>query len=216
MKKRLILLSVVALMTACGEDQQTKMSDGSAEREQPRQSSVEEEKVVSATAIDKAALVNEAIATVKALGGPLKSQLQTAMKTGGPAKAVEVCQKIAPELARSVSEDKGMDITRVSLKNRNPVMGIPNEWETAVLEDVESRKLAGDDPQTLSYAEVVDNQFRFMKAVPAGAVCLHCHGTGLKPEVTARLNELYPDDKATGFQEGDIRGAFVVTKNLTP
>lgn len=68
MKKRLILLSVVALMTACGEDQQTKMSDGSAEREQPRQSSVEEEKVVSATAIDKAALVNEAIATVKALG----------------------------------------------------------------------------------------------------------------------------------------------------
>jgi hypothetical protein len=214
MKKGLIVLSLVAVFTGCGEDQQAQVSEGPAKNEELRLSSDQENKVSASTTVDKAALVNEAKETVKALGGPLKTQLQTAIKTGGPAQAVEVCQKIAPELARSVSADKGMNITRVSLKNRNPEMGVPSEWETAVLNDFEARKQAGEDPNTLSYAEVVDNQFRFMKAVPTGAVCLNCHGTELTPEVAAKLNELYPDDKATGFQEGDIRGAFVVTKNL--
>ena len=57
-------------------------------------------------------------------------------------------------------------------------------------------------------------QFRFMKAIPTGALCLQCHGSSISPEVSARLAELYPDDKATGYATGDIRGAFVVTRNL--
>ena len=71
------------------------------------------------------------------------------------------------------------------------------------------------DYQIRQVAEVVGNEFRFMKAIPTGAVCLKCHGTDLSPAVTAKLTELYPDDKATGFKEGDLRGAFVVVKNLT-
>jgi hypothetical protein len=53
-----------------------------------------------------------------------------------------------------------------------------------------------------------------MKAIPTGAVCLTCHGTEVKPEVLTKIKELYPNDKATGYQEGDIRGAFVAVKNL--
>ena len=67
----------------------------------------------------------------------------------------------------------------------------------------------------MAYAEVVDKEFRFMKAIPPGAVCLKCHGTDLSPEVTAKMTELYPQDKATGYKEGDLRGAFVVVKQLT-
>jgi hypothetical protein len=42
--------------------------------------------------------------------------------------------------------------------------------------------------------------------------CLSCHGKkeDLDPEVLDQLNELYADDRATGFSEGDLRGAFVV------
>jgi hypothetical protein len=32
--------------------------------------------------------------------------------------------------------------------------------------------------------------------------------------VKAKLAELYPKDRATGFKEGDIRGAFTLTKTL--
>jgi hypothetical protein len=102
----------------------------------------------------------------------------------------------------------------VSLKNRNPVTGKANEWQTAVLNDFEAKKAAGADPATLVHAEVVGSEFRFMKAIPTAAVCLSCHGTELSPAVTAKLNELYPADKAIGYKEGDLRGAFVVVKNL--
>lgn len=178
----------------------------------------EAEKNAAAPAHDKAALTAEAKEAVKALGGRLKGELQAAMKAGGPVNAVDVCNTRAPEIANSVSADKGLQITRVSLKNRNPEMGAPNEWQTAVLNDFETRKAAGEDPQTIAYSEVVEqdgkHEFRFMKAVPTGGVCLACHGETLAPDIAAKINELYPNDKATGYQAGDIRGAFVVVKAL--
>ncbi len=51
-----------------------------------------------------------------------------------------------------------------------------------------------------------------MKAIPTGPLCLACHGETLAAPVAEKIGELYPADKATGFREGDIRGAFVVTK----
>jgi hypothetical protein len=42
-------------------------------------------------------------------------------------------------------------------------------------------------------------------------MCLGCHGKNIAPEVQAKLDELYPEDQATGFSEGDLRGAFVIS-----
>ena len=53
-----------------------------------------------------------------------------------------------------------------------------------------------------------------MKALPTEQVCLGCHGANLAPEVQAKLSELYPVDKATGYELGQVRGAVVVQKNL--
>ena len=53
-----------------------------------------------------------------------------------------------------------------------------------------------------------------MKAIPTGGVCLACHGENLAQGVQETITTLYPNDKATGFKSGDIRGAFVVTKVL--
>ncbi len=214
MKNRLALLGLVVFLTACGEEQQAQSPEELAATGQAKGGSPSEPMPVASASVDKAALVNEAKEAVMALAGPLKAQLQAAIKTGGPAAAVQVCQTIAPGLAQSVSAAKGVDIKRVSLKNRNPVMGVPSTWQAAVLHEFETRKDLGEELQTLSYAEVVGNEFRFMKAVPTDAVCLNCHGVDLKPDVAAKLKELYPSDMATGFKEGDIRGAFVVTKNL--
>ncbi len=209
MRKSLILLLPIALsaLGGCGSEQSAQQQAGTSAQQSSSTAPV-------TNGVDKNALVAEAKEAVMALAGPLQTQLQAAMQAGGPASAVEVCHKIAPAMARGVSADKGVEITRVSLKNRNPVMGLPNDWQTAVLEDFEARKLAGEDAKTISYAEVVDNQFRFMKAVPTAAVCLNCHGTDIKPAVATMIEQWYPDDKATGFKEGDIRGAFVVTKAI--
>ena len=47
-----------------------------------------------------------------------------------------------------------------------------------------------------------------------GGLCLQCHGEAIAPPVAEKISALYPDDKATGFREGDIRGAFVVIRKI--
>ena len=49
-----------------------------------------------------------------------------------------------------------------------------------------------------------------MKAIPTGKPCLTCHGAEIKSNIVAKINELYPYDKAKNFKVGDIRGAFSV------
>jgi hypothetical protein len=53
-----------------------------------------------------------------------------------------------------------------------------------------------------------------MKAIPTGKVCLKCHGEKIDPDVEASLKQNYPRDKARGFKEGDIRGAFTITQPM--
>ena len=212
MNKYLVMVSLTAVLAACGEKSEQAQTPAEVPKaaEQARTTLAAE----PVPPVDKAALVEQAKAAVQALGGALKAELEAAVKTGGPVAALSVCRIKAPELAKAISDEQGMAVKRVSLKNRNPVMGAANEWQTKVLNDFETRKAAGEDPATLAYAEVVDHEFRFMKAIPTAAVCLGCHGTNLSPAVTAKLTELYPQDQAVGYKEGDLRGAFVVVKNL--
>ena len=147
----------------------------------------------------------------------LKLELKAAMREGGPDNAIRVCNKKAPSIAADVSTKHGWRGARTSLKLRNQ-HNAPDAWETKVLQEFETRKAAGKEIGTLEHAEIVTTdgkkQFRYMKAIPTDKICLQCHGTEIEPEETAVLNELYPQDKARGFKEGDIRGAFTVTQPM--
>jgi len=157
-------------------------------------------------------------AAVQELAGALQSELKSAIQDGGPVSAIVVCNAKAMLITQQVSDEQGLHISRVSLKNRNPA-NRPNEWQTAVLEDFERQKAEGKDVGSLDWSDTVavegGREFRFMKAIPTGDVCLLCHGAQLAPGVSEVLAELYPADKAIGFAMGDIRGAFVVTQ-ITP
>jgi hypothetical protein len=217
MKKQIVMAGlVVVLMTACGDEEKQARNPAEvskpAGREQTMPAAGPSAGITAS--VDKAVLIKEAGAAAQELGGTLKEELEGAMKVGGPIEAMDICSVVAPEIAQMISEEQGMEVGRVSLKSRNSVLGVPNGWQTMVLHDFETRRKNGEDLASLVYAEVIDNQFRFMKAIPTAAVCLHCHGTNLTPEVKANLTELYPQDKATGYNEGDLRGAFVVIKNL--
>ncbi len=215
MKKQLSVISLAVLLTACGGSDEPKQAE-TAPAEAPKTEQAQTpaaEPVKAETPVDKAALVESAKSAVQALGGTLKGELQAAIKAGGPVEALSVCNTKAPDIASTVSTEHGMQVGRTSLKNRSPA-NEPTEWQVTVLNDFETRKAAGEDPAGLVYTDIVDNEFRFMKAIPTAQVCLNCHGSDISPAVTAKLTELYPADKATGFKEGDLRGAFVVVKNL--
>ena len=161
--------------------------------------------------------VMESRAAIKQLGGTLKGELKAAMKQGGPTEAIKVCNTVAPAIAADISKKNGFDVARTSLKPRN-AGNAPDAWETKVLQSFEDRKAAGENPGKMEFSEVVDmdgkKTFRYMKAIPTGKVCLNCHGTEIKPGVIKQINALYPEDKATGFKEGDIRGAFTIIREM--
>ncbi|CAA6828243.1 MAG: Cytochrome c family protein [uncultured Thiotrichaceae bacterium] len=224
MKKTTLAICMALVLSACSKDEsQTEASTASATKETEAKT-VESAMPPAATkphaaasASDKEALIAEAKGAVMALGGSLKKELQGAMMSGGPVAALDVCVEKAPAITKQISEEKNLEIGRVSLKNRNSG-NAANEWQTAVLNDFETRKAGGEDAGKLAYAETVDidgkKEFRFMKAIPTGNLCLTCHGDIVPENVVAKLKEHYPEDKATGFKEGDLRGAFYVVKPL--
>lgn len=173
---------------------------------------------VSGTAKDTETGVPAAKSAIKELAEALQTELKGAMQAGGPVAAIGVCNTRAMPLTAEAAANHDMVLSRVSLKNRNPA-NAPNSWQAAVLEDFEKRKSAGDDIAGLAWTDTVSidggREFRFMKAIPTGKVCLQCHGAKLAPEVSAILSQLYPEDRATGFAIGDIRGAFVAIQKLS-
>jgi hypothetical protein len=162
--------------------------------------------------------VTAAKAAIMELAAALQSELKAAMQTGGPVAAIGVCNTQAMSITQKVSAEQGLELSRVSLNNRNPA-NFANEWQTVVLEDFQQKQAEGRDIGSLAWSETVnvdgEKEFRFMKAIPTGAVCLACHGTELSLQVSQVLAELYPMDRATGYDEGDIRGAFVATRKLS-
>lgn len=156
----------------------------------------------------------EAESLVQQFAGTLKPQLQAAMQQGGPVHAINVCAEEAPRIARQLSDSSGWQVKRVSLKARNSGTAVPDSWEREILQQFDQRQATGELPQQLSAAAVVDGRFRYMKAQGVEPLCLTCHGETLDPQVRAALQQRYPDDRATGYREGQIRGAFSLSKAL--
>lgn len=59
-------------------------------------------------------------AAVKEFSGMLQGQMQSAMQTGGPARAIDVCNTESPAVAAEVTDLTGMKVQRTSLRVRNP------------------------------------------------------------------------------------------------
>ena len=163
----------------------------------------------------------ESKAVVKEFFGQLKGELGKSMKSGGPVATIEVCSKTAPDIAKALSEKHGMTVARTSLKTRNST-NAPDAWEEKVLNKFAERRAAGESPKDMAFFEIIEEggkkNFRFMKAIGmpplAKMPCLKCHGENIDPKITAKLDELYPEDKARGYKVGQIRGAFTITKPL--
>jgi hypothetical protein len=166
-----------------------------------------------------AALLEAARDAASAVPPRLLAALQQEIADSGFDGAIGACRDLAPRLAAQASAESGWSIRRVSLKPRNP-RAAPDAWERSVLDDFARRNAAGESAASLERDEVVeagaDREFRYMKALPTQELCLGCHGAGeqIGAAVRERLAELYPDDRATGYRAGDIRGALSLRRTL--
>ncbi len=138
-------------------------------------------------------------ALTQALGSRLQAQLLQALSEQGPAAAIEVCRDVAPQIAAELSRQSGAKVGRTSLRWRNP-LNAPEDWQAEVL---------GDEFEEF-FAQHAGGA-RYMRVIRLGAVCATCHGQNISPQIEASLAEHYPYDLATGYEVGDVRGAFVVS-----
>lgn len=138
---------------------------------------------------------------------PFKRDLQAALQQGlaqGPAAAIDACRIQAPRIAAGLSR-AGVRLGRSSHRLRNPA-NEPPSWVVPLLDGYKDEpgdrapRLVAAGPDRTGYAEPIYIQPK----------CLLCHGSELAPPVAVKLEVLYPEDRATGFQAGDFRGVFWV------
>ena len=172
--------------------------------------------------IPSAALADEATAEdwvaqsrvlVERLGSALKAELGAALASGGPVAAIEVCRDRAPALAAQLSRESGATVGRTALKLRNPA-NAPDALQRVVLEQFAGEMASGRFTPPLEAAfemragERIERHY--LRAIPTEPVCVTCHGARIAPEIAAAIARSYPSDQATGFEPGQLRGAFTV------
>jgi hypothetical protein len=143
-----------------------------------------------------------AVAARDKMFGALFQELMTSMASVGPAKSIAVCQEKAPQIASQVSEESGVRIGRTSIQLRNTDNRPPKWAEMFVQERVGEEVLV----------ELPDEALGVLLPIRLNATCTVCHGKSeeIAPEVQRALRASYPQDKAVGFAEGDLRGYFWV------
>ena len=138
---------------------------------------------------------------------PFKQQLQGALRAGlsqGPAEAIAACRTKAPEIAASLAKD-GVRVGRASQRLRNPA-NAPSAWVEPLLDAYQRHPSA----RTARAVRLDERRRGYIEPIFVKALCLTCHGENLAEPIATALSELYPEDRAIGYQAGDFRGVFWV------
>ncbi|MFN3998906.1 DUF3365 domain-containing protein [Algoriphagus sp.] len=206
MKK--IVISVVAstFFVACGPQERVSRETFEQVNQSMKVKRLTEVEILDAAMVWGDSISNEA-------QNQLISSLQNAVTEKGVLGAIEYCNVQALPILAEVSQKYGVEIRRASNRYRNPA-DQPTEEESQILEAYEYNAENGNksDPniQKFENGEV----YLYTKAIVIpGGFCLSCHGESgkeLNEETQKKLNELYPQDKATGHKVGDLRGMWSI------
>jgi len=148
-----------------------------------------------------------ASALVQKLGGELKAKMQAS----GPVEAVKFCSNNALTLTEQTGIQEGVKIKRITLNERNPV-NTPTPLERSLLQEW-GKNVQNGQPIQPKLVQNKKDEFTYYKPlIINNDVCLKCHGVLDEQSALAKsIKETYPNDHATGYKMGDLRGMIAVT-----
>lgn len=167
-------------------------------------------KAVAAAPVGEARPATELPADVSAvmdqLQAKLKERLLAEIAKGGPAAAAEVCRTEAAAMTASL-QGQGLKIGRTSHALRNPA-NQPPPWAATWVQAQSGRKVGAG--AKLAEADLPGGGKGYLRVIGTAPLCLTCHGPAdsLDPGLKTVLARAYPQDRATGFAENDVRGWF--------
>lgn len=145
--------------------------------------------------------------TTKAeLGKNLMGQIQK----NGVIAALDFCNVQAVPITDSMATIHKSQIRRVTDKPRNP-KNKANAAELQYLENFKKQVAAGGEVKPITVQ--MGNKIEFYYPIVTNSLCLKCHGTPGKELETltlAKIKQLYPTDKATGYNENEVRGIWTI------
>lgn len=147
-----------------------------------------------------------ALSTKQELG---KNLMGTIQKKGTLA-ALEFCNVQAYPLTDSMSVVHNAKIRRVSDKPRNP-NNRANEEELGYIETFKYRIASGKEVSPL--VKTANGKVHFYYPITTNTMCLQCHGKPneqIKPATLTALEDLYPADKAQGYDVNELRGIWSI------
>lgn len=141
----------------------------------------------------------------------LSGELKNAMQQGGVENAIGYCNVNALRLTDSLSSHHGATIRRATVKPRN-ANNAANAQEQMVL-DIWEEKLAIQEELKPTLFEDDENA-HFYAPITIKPQCLNCHGQPgqTMPQTNADfIANLYPKDKAVGYNLDELRGMWHIT-----
>jgi len=203
--KNFLLLSLI-LLIACGPQERV-----SKEAFDEVQLNTEIKRITEVEIIEGAMVWGDSI-TQEAQAQWI-AQLQEAIAANGPAGAIDFCKVNALPLLKSLETKHAVTLRRVSSQPRNPA-DAPNAQEIPLLDaytyNAENNLASDPSIQKIENGEVL---LYTKPIVMVNALCLSCHGDPKKDiasETAAKLKQLYPQDPATGYALGDLRGMWAL------
>jgi len=146
----------------------------------------------------------------------LREALTAGMQSGGPMGALGACQAQAPLITAHsqgviVAGEDAMAVGRATTRPRSP-SNLASPWQLSIIEHYESIPISEASPVAVP---IDDISWAYAEPIFVSEPCLACHGEP-SAEVLSMIAELYPEDQATGYEIGDLRGIFWATGTLEP
>lgn len=128
-------------------------------------------------------------------------------------EVVKFCSDEAQNITKSLKNilPEGVNIKRTSLKTRNNENN-PSKKEEEVLQMFQEKIDSGVSLKKIFHIDSIPSGYKFYKPLFMENTCLKCHGqkNDIDQKTLNTIQKIYPDDKAIGFKEHELRGIVVV------
>jgi len=202
----IIILTGFLLLTCDPKKEKVPVTEGLKKEMNARELKKVTEAEIFNAGLERGKLI--AVRSQNALAGSLKSAIQAHGMEG----AIKYCNLSALSIVDSLSEKYKAEIRRASMQYRNPA-DEPDSLEQIILEayayNAENSQELKPNLQSIGEKYLLYTH----PIVLNNPLCLNCHGKvgeHMTKETYRLIKSLYPEDRATGYKMGDLRGMWSI------
>ncbi|OBX21633.1 uncharacterized protein DUF3365 [Gelidibacter algens] len=209
MKKSVLVLIVLISFFSCNKDKKSEYISV----EKKAEIEAVQEKKYTVTNGDTLAYAGRGLRYALSTQAVLGKNLMQAIQKAGTSGALSFCNEKAYSLTDSMAVVQNASIKRVSDKPRN----LANQANAEELEYIETfKEIISNQESPNPIVKDSDTKMRVYYPILTNAMCLQCHGKpnkNIETPILTKLALLYPEDKAIGYAENEVRGIWSVSFN---